>query len=206
MTITPDYLFVGGWFTSISNATQSGFARFSLVGGATEPPPVPTIASFSPTAGPVGTSVVVQGTGLTNASAVTFGTVPASSFTVDSDTQVTAVVPAGFNKAIIKITTPGGVAKSTGMNFQVTTVPAPPPVISSFSPTSGPVGTAVTVQGSGFTGATEVFFGTVPASFTVDNDTQITAIVPSGFDRGIIKVTAPGGKAKSTGMNFRVTT
>ncbi len=39
---------------------------------------------------------------------------------MDSDVQITAIVPAGFSKGIIKITTPGGSAKSTGMKFKVT--------------------------------------------------------------------------------------
>jgi hypothetical protein len=206
MTITNDYLFVGGWFTSINGVDQSGFARFTLVGGATPPPAPPTITTFSPTSGPVGTPVVIQGTNLTQTSAVSFGTFPAASFTVDSDTQVTAVVPAGLDKGVIKITTPGGVAKSTGMNFKVVDPPPPPPAIASFSPTSGPVGTAVTILGSGFTGTSSVLFGTFPAaSYTVDSDGQITAIVPAGLDKGIIKVTTPGGTAKTTGQNFKVT-
>jgi hypothetical protein len=78
-------------------------------------------------------------------------------------------------------------------------------VVNSFSPTSGPVGTVVTVTGSGFTGATSVSFGAFAAtSFTVDSDTQITAVVPSGFAHAPIKVTTPSGTGKSA-TNFVVT-
>src|SRR5437870_4595934 len=45
----------------------------------------PTITSFSPTTGPVGTQVVINGTGLTQTSKVTFGGVAATTFTVNSD-------------------------------------------------------------------------------------------------------------------------
>nr|WP_322623948.1 T9SS type B sorting domain-containing protein [uncultured Flavobacterium sp.] len=56
-----------------------------------------------------------------------------------------------------------------------------PPVVSSFTPTSGPKNTLVTINGSGFTGATAVTFGTTPAtSYTVVSNTQITALVPAG--------------------------
>ena len=176
MQMTDNALFVGGFFTAFSGVPQSGFARFTLTGSPPPPPPVPTITSFTPASGPVGTAVTITGTGLTGATDVSFGTVPASSFTVDSDTQITALVPAGFDKAIILVTTPGGTAKSVGMNFRV------PPSITSFTPTSGPVGTAVTITGSVFSGATAVKFGTILAtSFTIDSDTQITAIVPGGF-------------------------
>jgi IPT/TIG domain/PASTA domain len=66
----------------------------------------------------------------------------------------------------------------------------PLPGISSLSPASGPTagGTSVTIAGHDFTGATEVSFGSVPAtSFTVDSDTQITAVSPRG-SRGEVDV------------------
>ncbi len=199
MQMTDNALFVGGFFTAFSGVPQSGFARFTLTGSPPPPPPVPTITSFTPASGPVGTAVTITGTGLTGATDVSFGTVSASSFTVDSDTQITALVPAGFDKAIILVTTPGGTAKSVGMNFRV------PPSITSFTPTSGPVGTAVTITGSVFSGATAVKFGTILAtSFTIDSDTQITAIVPGGFVQTVIKVTTGGGTATS-GQSFTLT-
>jgi hypothetical protein len=54
--------------------------------------------------------------------------------------------------------------------------------ISSFKPTSGPAGTNVTIRGSGFTGTTEVQFGTIDAAnFTVVNSNTIIAKVPAGI-------------------------
>lgn len=71
----------------------------------------PTIKKFSPMSGSVGTPVVITGTSLSQASAVKFGTV-AATFTVNSDTQVTATVPADAVTAKISVTTPGGTAMS----------------------------------------------------------------------------------------------
>jgi hypothetical protein len=194
MQMTDNALFVGGLFTAFSGVPQSGFARFTLTGSPPPPPPVPTITSFSPMTGPVGTSVTITGTGFTGATNVSFGTIPATSFTVDSDTQITTIVPSGFDRSIIFVTTAGGTAKSVGMNFKV------PPSITSFTPTTGPVGTAVTITGSVLAGATAVKFGTIAAtSFTVDSDTQITAIVPAGFAQAVIKVTTGGGTVSSSG-------
>ena len=79
----------------------------------------PQIKSFTPTSGPVGTSVVITGVGLTQTTKVIFGGVAATSFTVNSDTQVTATVPTGVKTGKIAITTPGGTATSSGA-FTVT--------------------------------------------------------------------------------------
>ncbi|HUI42878.1 MAG TPA: choice-of-anchor tandem repeat GloVer-containing protein [Terriglobia bacterium] len=79
----------------------------------------PSILSFMPPSGPVGTLVTINGSGLKQTSKVTFGGVAATSFTVNSDTQVTATVPTGAKTGKIAITTPGGTAISTG-TFTVT--------------------------------------------------------------------------------------
>jgi uncharacterized protein (TIGR03437 family) len=74
----------------------------------------PKITSFTPPSGPPGTLVTITGTGLIQATTVKFGTVKATTFTVVSDSQVTAVVPSGLaaGAVTISITTPGGTAKS----------------------------------------------------------------------------------------------
>src|SRR6266851_940226 len=53
------------------------------------------------------------------------------------------------------------------------------PTITGFSPTSGPVGTNVTINGTNFTGATAVMFNGVSASFIVSSATAIQATVPA---------------------------
>lgn len=62
-------------------------------------------------------------------------------------------------------------------------VTLPPPVVTALSPANGPPagGTAVSVTGTGFTGASAVQFGGVPAtSLFVLNDTQLVAVSPPG--------------------------
>jgi hypothetical protein len=80
------------------------------------------------------------------------------------------------------------------------------PVVSSFNPTTGPVGTNVDVTGSGFTGATGVTFGGVSAvTFNVDSDAELHATVPTGALTGPIAVTTPSGTGTSS-TNFTVST
>jgi IPT/TIG domain-containing protein/List-Bact-rpt repeat protein len=180
------------------NFTFMGWEGGAIAGG----PPAPTITSFTPTSGKVGDPVTISGTNFTGATAVTFNGVSAS-FTVSSATAIQATVPAGATTGPISVTTPGGTATSAS-TFTVTASPPPPPTITSFTPTSGPVGTGVTISGTNFTGATAVSFNGVSASFTVSSATAIAATVPSGATSGPISVTTPGGTATSA-SSFTVT-
>ena len=79
---------------------------------------VPTITSFTPANGPVGTKVVITGMSLSKTTAVKFGAVAATVFTVNSNTQVTVTVPTGaITGKIIVITSGGGATSAT--NFTV---------------------------------------------------------------------------------------
>ena len=75
----------------------------------------PVIFAVSPASGSIdgGTSVTITGENLTGATAVTFGATAATSFTVDSDTQISAVTPAKAAGAVdVAVTTPGGTANA----------------------------------------------------------------------------------------------
>ena len=92
--------------------------------------------------------------------------------------------------------------------FLVLAVPlsfAAAPTVSSFSPTSGTIGTKVTINGSAFTGATGVAFNGAAATFTVNSDTKITATVPSApIGQAKWRVKTSGGTATSA-ASFNVT-
>lgn len=65
------------------------------------------ITSFDPT-GVVGDVVAITGSGFTGATAVTFGPTPVTTFSVDSDTRITATVPAGASTGPISVAIPTG--------------------------------------------------------------------------------------------------
>jgi hypothetical protein len=162
----------------------------------------PTVTSFTPTSGPAGTGVTITGTGFTGATAVKFNVTNAS-YTFNSDTQITATVPSGATTGKISVTTPGGTGTSA-TNFTVTGGGGGP-TITSFTPTSGPVGKIVTINGTGFTGATAVKFnGTSAATWFLSSATKILARVPTGATTGPISVTKPSGTGTSA-TNFTVT-
>lgn len=72
------------------------------------------------------------------------------------------------------------------------------PAITSFSPSSGCPGTAVTINGFNFTGASAVTFGGVSSSYSVVNDGQIVATLPSNAVSGSIGVASSTGSAQSS--------
>jgi hypothetical protein len=149
---------------NLGNATLSGFIFY----------PLPTISSFTPANSKTGTLVTITGTGFTSASSVKFGAVEASSFTVVSATTITAIVTAG-SSGNIEITTPGGTATRSGFVYY------PKPVISSFYPTSGGIGSVITLKGTSFNSVSVIRFGGInAASFTIQSDTIITAVMGAG--------------------------
>ncbi len=80
-----------------------------------------------------------------------------------------------------------------------------PPTVTSVSPSSGGVGTSITITGTGFTGATSVTIGgTAATSFNVVNDTTITAVTPAGnVGSASVLVTTPGGtNAANTAFTY----
>jgi hypothetical protein len=79
--------------------------------------PAPTVLSVTPASGPTagGTSVTVTGTDFTDVESISFGSVPAASYTVTSEGQLTAVAPAGTSAGAvpISVTTEAGTASSS---------------------------------------------------------------------------------------------
>ncbi|MBN2100207.1 MAG: IPT/TIG domain-containing protein [Dehalococcoidia bacterium] len=170
-----------------------------------------TVASASPTvtllnpnqAGQGQTlSVTISGTYLIAASSVSFGAdISVNSYTVDSDTQITANITVGPEAAPglrdVSVTTPGGTATLTNA-FNVTQAP---PGITSASPSQGIQGQTldVTITGARFIGSTSVSFGAdiTVNSFTIDSNSQITAsiTISSSATPGArtISVTSPTG-------------
>jgi hypothetical protein len=198
--------------TATAPAGSAGTVDVTVTNGSTSPTSAadqftyvaaPTVTSISPTSGPTGggTSVIITGTNFsttTGAAGVKFGANNAASYTVNSNTQITATAPAGTGTVDVTVTTVGGTSATTASD-QFTYVGAP--TVTSISPTSGPGsgGTTVTITGTNFTGATAVVFGAAAATgVTVNSATQITATSPAGTSTIDIRVTTAGGTSATS--------
>jgi photosystem II stability/assembly factor-like uncharacterized protein len=183
--------------TPVASAPVSGVA----------PSTGPQVTSVVPPTGIAagGTTVEVLGTGLTGATAVMFGAAAAASLTVDSDTHITVVSPAGAGSVDVTVITPSGTTSVTPAD-RFTYLGAGT-VVTGLNPKEGPEtgGTPVTITGTGFTGATQVLFGAfATSSFTVDSDTQITSVSPAGTGTVDVLVATPSGTSPvSSADRFR---
>jgi hypothetical protein len=101
--------------------------------------------------GKVGKTIEVLGQGFTSSTSVSFNGTTATP-SVKSSTYLTVAVPRGATTGFVTVTTSSGTLKSN-KKFRVI------PSVTSFSPTSGSVGTVVTITGVSLTQTTKVTFG-----------------------------------------------
>jgi len=157
---------------------------------------LPNITGLTPNSGSAGTGVTIAGTSFAatqGASMVTFNGTLATP-TSWSDTRIGVPVPNGATSGNVVVTTASG--PSSGVNFTV-----PPPSISSLSPTTGNIATAVTISGQAFgatQGSSTVSFNGTAASPTVWSNTSIEVPVPPGATTGNVLVTVAGTASNGT--------
>jgi hypothetical protein len=163
--------------------------------------PSPAIIGFSPASARVGSTVTVTGSNLAGATAVAFGGI-AASFSVTSETQISATVPTSARSGKIAVTTPGGTALSaTGFRVE--------PLLSRLSPTVGRRGTIVTITGTGFCasrGTSYVKFGAAKCGAYVSwTSTRIRCRVPAKATLGrlSVRVTTAGGTSNARAFTAR---
>ncbi|WP_266203574.1 IPT/TIG domain-containing protein [Pontibacter kalidii] len=195
---------------SVTVSTQGGEATWQ---GPFDVVYAPIIASFSPTKGPIGQEITITGQYLKYVSEVVFlgdesavDEVSVTEFVSATDTELKLTVPQGAETGLLSITNPANTTTSTGQ-FEVVRTP----VILSFTPAQGVVGTVVAIEGYNFTKEgelTAVSFasadGTVAAEYTITSDTTLTATVPAGAITGRITVSNANGPGESP-SNFTIT-
>jgi autotransporter passenger strand-loop-strand repeat protein len=177
----------------------------------------PVVSGLSASSGKAGSTITITGQNFSGAAghlSVFFGSTTAGAVNVESDTQITAVVPNG--SGTVDVTVQSGVnetdnfssnpnanvnapifgygtsATSPADQFTFTGGTGGSVTVTGVSPASGPAagGVTVTITGTAFTGATAVSFGSTPATnFNVVSATQITATEPAGTAGQSVDVT-----------------
>jgi len=171
----------------------------------------PVVTGVWPGSGPTvgGNTVGIEGSGFTDATAVTFGSVQATGWEVVEDTYISAVAPANaVGQVDVTVTGPSGISPvAPEGQYLYSAVP----VITGISPTvlSPSGGDTITVTGQFFTGTILIVLGTdsgpLTPDYTVVSDTEITIDSPGGNpgDSGEVVVVNGSGQSQcySTGVN-----
>jgi len=193
--------------TAASNLGESATATFAVVTG-----PVGTL-TLTPTLGPRGTPVVGTASGFATDTACILTSSPAGILSSPSCTMTGAGnVNVGFTVAATAvpgtytILAVGNTGKSAAGDFEVTA----PPLTMTLNPTSGPVGTAVTVSGSGYAGLTCALSSTPSGLFTSATCSISGVTLSGGFTvasgaTGGYTVTVETDIAESKTATFTVT-
>jgi hypothetical protein len=183
----------------------------------------PSITSISPTKGPIGVTMTIRGSGFNPREMVNLGGLRGginiavvssnngTTLTFSIPTQITYIVPnidVPYAVCVIRNDACG----SNSVNFTVTpSINPTQPHITSVSPTSGPVGTKVTVAGSGFgSNETLAFGGTSIFSYSSDNGSTLTFTIPqnNGTTTGsypVCVINAVDSTCGSNSVTFTVT-
>jgi YD repeat-containing protein len=157
------------------------------------------IFQFTPSGGPVGTSVTIYGTGFSATPAsntVKFNGTTATVATA-STTVLTTTVPAGATNGTISVTV-AGVTATSSASFTVGTGGAP--TLSSFSPAVAGYGATVTLTGTNYDTTVindRVAFAAAIGAIATASSTSMTVPVPGSAQTGPITVSTTQGKATS---------
>lgn len=157
----------------------------------------PTITAVTPMTATAGGSVGIRGTGFTGALGLSFGGVAASSYTVNSDDSITAILGNGATGNVVLIA-PAGSDTVQGFTY----INEPAPTVTSFSPDSVGYYGLITITGKHFTNLVSATAGGTPlADVTLTGDSTITGYVTGG-NEGYVAVFTTAGSDSLSGFTY----
>jgi hypothetical protein len=203
-TLTPTfpYTFYGTYYGVVQSGNTGGASGHNTIPG--------TATQYSTARTPSITIAASSSTICSNAS-VTFtptvtnaGTSPVYQWKKNNVTVATGssyTTSALVNGDVITCTLTSNayyLTSSTAASNSITMTVQNAPSVSGFTPVSGVAGTTVTISGTNFNTVSSVKFNSVPALFTVNTGSQISATVPAGATSGTITVINSCGNVIST--------
>ncbi len=189
---------------SVAVAVTSPYGTGSTSSLYTYALPIPVVSSVTPGSGSNagGTPVTIAGLNFSlGASGATFNGAACTSFAVVNNTQITCQTPSGSVGPVSVIVTNTYGSNAANSVFSYNVIGAP--TVASIFPTSGPAGggTLVSIQGTGFTGATGVTVGGVAlTSVTQSSDTLILGVTGAGTSgtASVVVTNSAGSNAANT--------
>jgi len=187
-------------------AALSGVCLAALLGcGGRDLHSVPVVTGLSPSQAPVGATVVITGKYFKDIEAVSFNGQQATSFSVASDTQISAVLPGTACTGAVEVQNPAGLGDSARDGAGPLVVV---PAITDVGPLAGSAGAVLDLTGSGLFGTTGVAIGAEAvgqpgsSTFTYLDPNHVTVVVGANATTGPVVLYASGLTA--TGPVFTV--
>lgn len=157
LTAAGDYIFYvayqdnAGHWTTYTPANPGVIAAVGI--SVSAPATCPSVSGISPASGQAGNSVVITGNNFSGVTSVKFANNMAAVFAINSNTQITAIVPSGATNGPITLSKSGCGDAQTG-TFTVTAASSTPnpPILNGATNVST---TGATLSWSGVSGATE---------------------------------------------------
>ncbi|TGE27495.1 DUF7619 domain-containing protein [Hymenobacter metallicola] len=202
----------GGLQVEVPAGATLGKIRIRTLGGQAESPQpfmvwyAPTLSTTTPGRARTGATVALTGTNFADSgtrNVVMFGGNQAGQVLQASATRLVVKVPTGAQTGPIQVQTPGGLATTTTSLHVI-----PAPVITSFSPTHGTVGTTVILTGRNFReeGLNDtILLGGLATRIVRTTATSAEVVVPRGASSGILTAAGAGGRGQS-GEAFTMST
>ncbi|HAS45716.1 MAG TPA: hypothetical protein DCS93_34860 [Microscillaceae bacterium] len=191
---------------TIETEAKTVFGSTNFIVTTTTTPVInPVISSFTPQSGVEGTGVTINGQNFSataNNNVVKFNGTPAT-ITSATPTELKVSVPTGATTGKITVEV-GNKTATSSTDFTITTTPNTTPVISSFTPQSGAVGTEVTISGDNFSATANnnvVKFNGTLATVNLATPTELKVNVPTGTTTGKVTVEV-GGEIATSNTNF----
>jgi IPT/TIG domain len=150
------------------------------------------LGALSPNAGWSPQTIALLGENFSSSASVYFGSTASSTVTFVSSTELKAVVPSGSGQVSVTVHQSG--FTSNGATFQYTGPPEPQVLF--VANDEGVPDSPVTIIGSNFSSAAEVFFGAVEATSTVISTREINATAPGQL--GTVNVTVSQNSVSSS--------
>lgn len=157
---------------------------------------IPTIASISPSSGPLGggTNVTVSGMNFAQGTTVEIGGSSCNSVTVSSTTTIQCVTSShSAGSVAVAVTVPSNPVATLSNGF----IYNAPPSVSSFTPASGSLsgGGILAITGSNFLSGATVTIGSTTCGSPLVSSTQIDCLIPTGTaGPNSVTVTNPDGQ------------
>ncbi|MFN8155126.1 MAG: hypothetical protein U0Y08_12615 [Bacteroidia bacterium] len=184
------------YFFNVTDANGCSTGGLDFINDA----PQVNISTFFPSSGGAGVQVTIYGSGFLGVTAVNFGSVPASSFTIVNDAQINAIVPFGADTAVIYMWTTVNCSANSTLLFYYDPVSCVPPSASAlvtnpscYGNNNGSIDVTVTGGIAPFTyswsngATTEDLTGLVAGTYTL-----VVTGSNSCPDTLVVTVTAPG--------------